>query len=497
MKIIFINLPINKYDKDDISPPLGLLCIISSLSSLHVDTELLDLNLDLIRGLVQDGSLFIDYVIKNVLDKKPDLVAISSMCVNSHLGIEICHRLKKTNKNIITICGGPHYSLISNILHDEFGFDYVVKGEGEEQIYDIITTISNIKGKQYRARNKMGYPWDALECIDINKYFEMNRMNLMNMETGRGCKYNCRFCYSPAHWLHTRNYPIERVLSDISNAYRIGCKHLFFVNDNFVNDNKYVQTLCKELKLIKRKPSWSCYLTIPDLGRKIIALLSQAGCNSAYLGIDAVTGKQKAALRKNFIKNAESLNALVTDFVQNGITPTCAFIIDPFEWSPSENNKVYSLALKARLVGAELSMHYLTSFKELSNHRDDKQYGRVESDELRVRMMLDCPEVVNRNELSIKYPHLFPFHSRKVHSEKLYMRGLFQIHAAQNLLTHYPFEINDIISMEGYNLIGLLNKVYSKMPDGAFKNENMRQLKRYEREAFEEVLLKEYNFKRV
>ena len=498
MNVTFVNLPINRFDTDDLAPPLGLMQLMTSLHSLPLDMQLLDFNLESVKGSMPDNVFFYDYAIKKILDTDPNIVAFTSMCVNSHLGLELGEKIKMINNKIKTIYGGIHYSSISKILKERSNIDYIIKGEGEEKLLKIIVKLLDSSYKFSNPITVEGHPWSSYKYININEYFDINPMKLLNLETGRGCKYKCPFCYSHCHWDETRNYPIESIISDFNIAYNIGARQIFIVNDNFINDTSFVKRLCSELQLLAKKPSWSCYLTIPDITNDLPEILAVAGCNSVYLGIDAVTSAQKSNLGKSFVKNKECLKQLIQEFVRNKITPTCAFILDPFNWDPTDINEAYQMALKLRLIGAELSLHYLTKYREtLLSKKNNKSKFIKKPDEFRTRMMFDCPEVVYQNELSIKHPDIFPFHARNVEPETRYRKGIFQIHSAQDLITKYPYEILDIVKSNDYNIVDMLDLLYSRIPVHEFEADRLRDLKRIEANIFEAILLNEFDFRPV
>ena len=53
------------------------------------------------------------------------------------------------------------------------------------------------------------------------------------IETSRGCLYHCNFC--SIHQMYgssIRQFPLDRVLADIEDAYSRGTRHLFCTDDN-------------------------------------------------------------------------------------------------------------------------------------------------------------------------------------------------------------------------------------------------------------------------
>lgn len=497
MKLTLVNLPINYHDVEEVAPPLGLLQLINSVSDLSTDIQLLDFNLKSVQGILPQSEQFYNYAVDAILSTNPNVVAFTSMGVNSHLGIQLSSIIKQKCHNIFVIFGGVHYSSMADFILDNYEVDIVVRGEGEVKFFDIIKSFNRASNIRNALPEIEKHPWESYSCVDLQEYFDVNPLRRLDIETGRGCKYNCSFCYSCDYWQSTRNFPIENIVEDFEVAFKKGARHLFIVNDNFINDRKFVRLLCHELAKLPKKPSWSCYLTLPDISRDIPKILSSAGCNATYIGIDAVTKFQRTWIGKKHSIEEDAIKKLTQEFIACGITPTYAFIIDPFSYSKKDLIETYSLALSLRMMGCELSFHYLTIYSDTKLRSRRWTKNEWVPDEIRVRILMDCPDFVYRNELSREKPQYFPFHSRTINPEEKFRKGIFKIHAIQNLLTYYPFEVYDIISSKHYDIISLLNSLYAKIKGNTTKIERMEDLQQIEADLFESMLLNDYNFEPI
>ena len=101
------------------------------------------------------------------------------------------------------IAGGPHTSVAPDTIPDYV--DYVVQGEGEVAILDIIENVPKeriIRKERIKNLDSLPFqPWDLftempydLSCpwLDIQPIFTMN--------TSRGCPFQCSFCSVHSVW---------------------------------------------------------------------------------------------------------------------------------------------------------------------------------------------------------------------------------------------------------------------------------------------------------
>jgi len=210
MKILFCqhNLAIESKKKavhrPTISLPLGILSMVSYLKMKKWPgkIEIYDPRLSGTIHKFQNGDIVFgdldDVIEKNIKDSNPDVVAISNMfswqIANA---FQMAKTVKKVCPNSIVIIGGPHASSFPEETLNEDCIDYVVMGEGEERIYQILMSLEKneevsiqgvlgkIEDKQLLRNNKkapIGFittlddlPFPAYDMVDVNRYLELQR----------------------------------------------------------------------------------------------------------------------------------------------------------------------------------------------------------------------------------------------------------------------------------------------------------------------------------
>ncbi len=498
MHVVLVNPPNHRFDLDDLAPPLGLLRLSQSMLNDSVSVEVLDFNLDSCSGEMPDGEDFYEYATARISCRKPKIVGFTSMGINSHVSLRLAANIKQKDPHVITVFGGAHLGAIAEDLFRNFPFvDFVISGQGERTFSDLVRVLHSGKNPTARLLFDHGsptiltHPWDAYATINLSDYFILNERKVLNFETARGCKYKCSFCYSPAHWTQRLEFPMETIISDFEIARKVGAKHLFVVDDNFLNDRHRTADICTRLAEIRDLPTWNCYASLPDIHAEIPTLLSRARCNSAYIGIDAVTSLQKKALGKFFAKSQAACLEKIRSLVAKKVTPTCSFIIDAF-WPQEELEETFRWATKLRLEGAELSFHILTKYPQTKLSREKSEGVEFIDNDFRIRLMFDCPEVVINNPLAMQFPQLFPFHVNPVMDSEFYKNRLMLINLAQNLISLYPYELNDLLE-GGHKGITCFFEEISKAVSRELFVDAVR-FKIRSRELCEEILCKKIGF---
>ncbi len=176
-------------------------------------------SLNAIAGALETDAIFesIDFyfvqtineiflTLKGIFEKYDQIVlAISFSTIQLFESYELVQRLKKKfTKRLLIIAGGSHptgdpYGTL------KMGFDFVVVGEGEETIIELMRIIINneeysmIKGIAYLNENKEYIFTGKRDFINLDNYppFPVKNIRFGAIEITRGCPYVCYFCQTP------------------------------------------------------------------------------------------------------------------------------------------------------------------------------------------------------------------------------------------------------------------------------------------------------------
>ena len=471
MKVLLVNPPSGNINHTYLAPPLGLLTLAAVLREHNHAVNVLDLNLAVLETpALGESSNFYEVACGLVRAQEPDVIGLTSMCLESPLALEFARRIRDVVPDIVTVLGGTHFGSIAAETLQEFPcVDFVVKGEAEFAFPAILAFCSNNKlqlpsNVLYRLRDRIAsgkdetrmvrleeLPFPAYDLVDLDRYFDLNPAHLLNYEAGRGCVFKCSFCYSPFQYGNSvRNKKPEKVVEDLQRLCALGGRHIFFVQDNLLNSPSWAAELCRQIALAALPLTWECYATYPQLSNSLIDLLAEAGCKGIFTGVDAVANETKVRMNKPFMRDWKLLSQKLSYCLERGVQPLCAFILEEPEQDQEKNEAAIQTALRAVELGCEIHLNTLTMYNGTSL-RENLPLDRFHHSTIKTELLMDTPQVVRSNSLAQLLPHLFPYHSTtsdldswEVFVAKVYVLSTLVEGLKQTLINYVIAEGNSI-----------------------------------------------------
>lgn len=250
----------------------------------------------------------IQRTIEKYLDMfKPDLVGISMSATEHSEGLEIAQWAK--NRGAMTVLGGYHPTAIPDELLSHSQVDFVVRGEGEFTMRDLVTkgNARGVNGISYKNGDEVTHNPDREFIEDLDsipfparhlRRYKYHTPLMRDREhdvltTSRGCWGRCSFCCEPSMGgSHQRYRSPENVMAEILEIVKFhnGKPLSVEVTDpHFMGKPKLVEQLCDllaqhELDIkfgVKVRPdSMAKY---PEIVRKMISV----GIESFEMGIES------------------------------------------------------------------------------------------------------------------------------------------------------------------------------------------------------------------
>lgn len=302
MKVVFLNAP-NKGIKVE---PLNLeyLCTylnVNGVSSIIIDATFDNLKDNKIKSLLQSYS--------------PDFICLSMTTITIKQDTHGITLAKQACPDAKIIVGGPHPSAEPISLMKAFNeIDYVVVGEGEETLLELINkleagkNISGVLGICYRKNSKLilnnrrpliqdldKIPIPSREFIDLKKVRATipfgRRKPFSIVMTARGCPYRCVFCSKSVFYNKYRYRSIENVIAELDYLQSLGVKEFRFYDDIFTLIPNRVKKICKEMINKKYDFIWSCEARVDNITEDLLSVMKQAGCYNITYGVES--GSQK------------------------------------------------------------------------------------------------------------------------------------------------------------------------------------------------------------
>ncbi len=321
MKILLINLPFIFDKKSDIilSHCLGIFQIASFLRENNNDITILD--------ALQEGSKIIkkhnkyyyrvglsDEEIIARISADIDLIGISIPFSHlAYLAHNIIDKIKSVYSHIPIAIGGVYPSSQPELAVKSKA-DFVILGEGEEPMLDIVHFLSNkthelpnsivrneselISAKYHFSPDINSFPLPARDLVKFNNYLVRSPRNVRGWRsasiiTSKGCPFDCEFCaVHPVGGYKWRPLSSERVLKEINylvDNYQVN--NIEIEDDNFTINKQRVEEILNgiiEINKNKQFLSWQALngLRIDTLNEDLIKLFKESNCRHLNIALE-------------------------------------------------------------------------------------------------------------------------------------------------------------------------------------------------------------------
>jgi radical SAM superfamily enzyme YgiQ (UPF0313 family) len=331
MHVLLINPPWEKRADDNRArfkvisclPSLGLGYIAACLDKEGVEVSLLDLNIERIGLKDLPGALL-------SLGYTPEFIGITSAATTVYVAIDIAGACKTAFPETKVVFGGVQPTVTPELFLKSEHVDYVVRGEGEVTIVELIrgNDSASIKGLSYKAdgaRSEMVHnpprtplsnldeiPFPAYHLFQIDKYHPpealYRRLPAINLIASRGCPFKCTYCATQTIWpgkLRVRS--IENVIEELKVLTgRYGIREISFSDDTLPAVRTRIVGLCEEIIRNRIDITWSCNAIVKFVDEDVLKLMKRAGCHHICYGIESADTQILKNIRKNIrLEDAE------------------------------------------------------------------------------------------------------------------------------------------------------------------------------------------------
>jgi radical SAM superfamily enzyme YgiQ (UPF0313 family) len=167
-------------------------------------------------------------------------------------------------------------------------------------------------------------PWDTLELDQFNlipkpfrRFGERQAsgwkyLNMMPIESGRGCPYGCEFCtvtgfFGDSIRFRTNESVVNELLMLKRRARRErGKVSVFFIDDNFAINIKRTKSLLRDIIAAKAQIPWTAQISANLLrDEELVDLIADSGGKWIFIGMESLDTENLSGVNKSFSKPSE------------------------------------------------------------------------------------------------------------------------------------------------------------------------------------------------
>lgn len=333
-EVILINPPVCKikewhYERTKY-PRLGLGYLAAYLEQQQVNCKVIDVKFE---------GLEFNEVLKIVRESSPLLVGITAMTPEIIDAARLAESIKKDLPGVSIVIGGAHaYALPVRTLEEFNCFDFLIYGEGEISVYELVLALrrkkrlEEIDGLVFRENGKINCnkPRELLKDLDILPFPAWHLFPVAEVYpimASRGCPFRCVFCMrTSGNKIRTR-MP-EKIIEEMCSVYeKYKSKEFDFYDETFGIDSKQTYRLLDLIiqKGLPKKITWEVQTRVDVVDCHLLKKMKEAGCTWVDFGIESGNKEILKLTQKNI--TLEQAEKAVTWAKKAGLKTRSFFIL--------------------------------------------------------------------------------------------------------------------------------------------------------------------------
>lgn len=282
--------------------PLGLSYVASALEKAGHAVSLIDADPE---GLAHDD------IIQRIKVESVDVVGVTATTPIYPSAKKIVELIKEYDKEILTVIGGAHVTVLPDSVMQDCCVDIGVIREGEQTMVELLNAVEkglslkDVKGIIYRegSRIRASEPRSLIENLDSLPYPARHLLKekyiwsapgeglvpATTILTQRGCPFKCVFCSAGiVSGTKVRYRSAKSVIDEIEHIVtEFGIRYLFFADDTLTLNKEHVSEICGEIKKRNLKISCDCTTRANLVSKELLAEMQSAGLKRISFGIES------------------------------------------------------------------------------------------------------------------------------------------------------------------------------------------------------------------
>jgi radical SAM superfamily enzyme YgiQ (UPF0313 family) len=265
-----------------------------------------------------------DFISQDICRNIPDMIGFSTYLWNRHIVLETCRIIKGKFPAVLLFAGGAEATALPLILLDSAPFDFVIKGEGEIVLTEVMNrllngdTLEDIPGVFFKGA-KLNPGKDQQPVMDINSLhspfltgtIDPCRYSGLLWELSRGCPFKCGFCFESRGVAGVRQFSLERIRKELELFEEKKVNQVFVLDPTFNSDIKRAKKILR--MILKTAPliHFTFEIRTEFIDSEIAKLFARVHC-SLQIGLQSAHREVLANVNRTIdtVKYAEKIALL-------------------------------------------------------------------------------------------------------------------------------------------------------------------------------------------
>lgn len=237
----------------------------------------------------------------------PEYLLVQMFTMNRVSGFQTIRIARQLKPDVKIIVGGIHATILYDQLLQNFDIDYIVIGEGEITIVELLNAldagnnINTIKGIAYKRDGSVVVNPERELLADLDslpfpkhELFITPDREMACILTSRGCPFKCTFCC--LHSVSKRKYRVRSVENIVEEIEYIrstfkNINHIQIPDDTFTLNQQRAIDFCNGIIRRNIKMRFTCVARIKPASKELFDLMEKAGFTDIGFGLE--TGSEK------------------------------------------------------------------------------------------------------------------------------------------------------------------------------------------------------------
>jgi radical SAM superfamily enzyme YgiQ (UPF0313 family) len=339
--------------KYSLFPPLGLATLASYLRN-------------------DDEAVIVDEHVERLkTDDEPDLVVIQVYITNAYRAYRIADLYRA--RGVFVILGGLHVTSLPAEAAPHA--DAIFLGPGE-QTFPVFLEHFRAGAALAVYRSTDGRTIEDVPPIRRDLIRRRNYLVPNSIVVTRGCPMHCDFCYKDAFFEGGRSFYTQRVDAALAEIDRLPGRHLYFLDDHLLGDERFGRSLFDGMKGMNRLFQGAA--TVDSILRgDLIERAAEAGLRSLFVGFETLTPEnlRRSRKRQNLGRDYSAVTARLHSL---GIMINGSFVFGMDDDDEDVFRRTVDWAIENGITTA--TFHVMTPYPGTGLHARMAREGRLTTD---------------------------------------------------------------------------------------------------------------------